>query len=182
MGDDVQFPSVPADVKSRTVAERLDRTDASFNSPRLRRAATHSWPCSGRPRSIVLDLKSLDEGRFIALSPALNAKSASHGVRSAIYRVDPTSVSGRDCIVGFEFKDGRLGTATLCLIGALSEEWRGREYEMAGLEEEARVHAEWLGQLLGSDVPVRDRTFDWGRIWVTLDPKGWNTGITIAPC
>ncbi len=131
--------------------------------------------------SVVLDLKSLDENQFIALSPALNATSASHGVSSAIYRVDPTSVFGRDCIVGFEFKNGRLETATLYLVGALKDEWTGREYEMAGLEEEARLHAEWLGQLLGSDLPVRDRTFDWGRIWVTLDPKGWNTGITIAP-
>jgi hypothetical protein len=25
------------------------------------------------------------------------------------------------------------------------------------------------------------RVFDWGRVWVTLDPKGWKTGNTIAP-
>ncbi len=131
--------------------------------------------------SVLLALDTLDETDYIAKSASLGSKQTFQRGDHTMYRVERVPTFGRNCTVGFEFKAGRLETVTLYLVDALGEEWRGREWEMAGLEEEARLHAEWLGRLLGDDTPVRDRTFDWGRVWVTLDPKGWNTGITIAP-
>lgn len=130
---------------------------------------------------VAFDLARLDEAEYLARSAPLGStQTFQHGDRS-IHRVERISVFGRDCTVGFEFKAGQLETVTLYLVDALGEGARERHWELAGLEEEAQVHAEWLGQLLGGEAPVRDHKFDWGRVWVTFDPKGWNTGITLAP-
>lgn len=131
--------------------------------------------------SVLFDLNTLDEAGYVTKGAALGSKCSYRRGDHTIHRVEGVSTFGRDCTVGFEFKAGRLETVTLNLIDALGGEWQERKWEMVGLEEEARLHAEWLGLLLGSEAPVRDRVFDWGSVWVTFDPKGWNTGITIAP-
>lgn len=130
--------------------------------------------------SSLFDLTNLDEAQFVAAAASTGATKAYQRNGYAIYRVERVFTFGRDCTVGFEFSDGQLRTVTLYLVGALGEAWRGREWEMAALEEDASLHAEWLGQLVGDNGPVRNCKFDWGEVWVTLDPKGWNTGITIA--
>ncbi len=90
--------------------------------------------------SVLLALDTLDETDYIAKSVSLGSTQTFQRGDHTIHRVERVSTFGRDCSVGFRFKAGRLETVTLYLVDALGEEWRGQEWEMAGLEEEARLH------------------------------------------
>lgn len=97
------------------------------------------------------------------------------------YLISNTLVESTPFTVAFYFYKGHVRRVALYLLSDVGAEWKGKEWEESYLEMLAQAHAQWLGDALGLARPVWQAVFDWGKLSVAIDKKGWSAGILVTP-
>jgi hypothetical protein len=132
-----------------------------------------------RVQAHQLALVGLGEQRFRSLFP--DAELGHGGEGHTHYWLRSVDIEGELSFAGFYFAHGTFQSASLALARNYGEEWANKIWEESYLEMVTEVHALWLGHLLGRRDPVRNATFEWGDATVSIDKKGWDSGLTLSP-